>query len=264
MSKEFNYNRRPLDAVEASSPRSFLTTTVEFGIYLTETTQRFVLGTRYITWDGRVFKYCFSNNTCNPTNGALNNTAPFIADDGTNEVGNSTIVGDTSITADEQTVAEDLLAGGFVIIYSTYEQTRGIVGNTAGAGTDIEIYLDAPLTVLTTALTTDFCAYYSPYYGLTNHEAIPRASVMCIPCTWVSAASMFFWGQTWGPCRISPDAAGYGNAAGERMLVFGENGSTFIHNDAAAVTLQNQHAGFIIPRTADADDAPLTMLQISV
>lgn len=263
MSKEFKFNRGPLDAVEASSPRDMALSAREYGIYLTEKTQRFVLGTRYITWDGRVFKYCLSNNTCNPTNGALNDTVPFIADDGTNEVVNSTIVGDTSITADDQTVAEDALAGGFVIIYSTYEQTRGIIGNTVGAGTDIEIYLDAPLTVLTTGLTTDFCAYYSPYYGLKNNEAVARASVMCIPCTWVSAASMFFWGQTWGPCRISPGAAGYGDDSGERMLVFGENGSTFIHNDAAAVTLQNQHAGFIIPKTL-ADDAPLTMLQISV
>lgn len=264
MSKEFKFNRGPLDAVEASSPRDWALSTREFGIYLAELTQRFVLGTRYITWDGRVFKYCRSANTCNPTNGALNATAPFIADDGSNEVGNSTIVGDTSITADSQTVAEDALAGGFVIIYSTYEQTRGIIGNTKGAGTDIEIYLDALLTVATTADSTDFCAYYSPYYGLRNNANVSRASVMCVPCTWVSAASMYFWGQTWGPIRISPGAAGWGNAAGERQLVFGENGSTFLHNSTTGTTLQYQHAGFIIPLTASADDAPLTMLQISI
>ncbi|KKL18965.1 hypothetical protein LCGC14_2470230, partial [marine sediment metagenome] len=27
------------------------------GIYTSETTQRYVYGTRYITWDGRVYKY---------------------------------------------------------------------------------------------------------------------------------------------------------------------------------------------------------------
>ncbi len=262
MSKRLQYNKGPL--FDGGEPRDFALSTNEFGVYLAETTQRFVLGTRYITWDGRVFKYCFSNNTCNPANGAMNNTAPFIADDGTNEVGNSNVIGDTSITADSQTVAEDLLAGGFVIIYSTYEQTRGIIGNTVGSASEIEIYLDAPLTVATTADSTDFAAYYSPYYGLANHQNISRTSVMCVPATWVSAASMFFWGQTWGPCRVSPGAAGWGNAAGERMLVFGENGSTFLHNAATGTTLQYQHAGFIIPLTASADDAPLTMLQISV
>ena len=132
LSNKFNYPFNPLSF--QAVPHDF-TGDNQLGLYAAETTQRYVLGTRKLSWDGRVYKYCFSNNTCNPTNGAMNNTAPFIADDGTNEVGNSNVVGDTFITADSQTVAEDLLAGGFVIIYSTYEQFRGIVGNTAGAGT---------------------------------------------------------------------------------------------------------------------------------
>ena len=54
MSKIFTRPHLPLDW--QSTPQDF-TGDNNLGIYTKETTQRFVYGTRYLTWDGRVYKY---------------------------------------------------------------------------------------------------------------------------------------------------------------------------------------------------------------
>jgi len=235
------------------------------GVHTVETTQRYVYGTRKITWDGRVFKYSRSSGICYAGFGALNNTAPFILDNSATHPNNTTVVGDTSITIAAQTVAEDLLAGGFIILYTSADETttqfRAIVGNTVGVPSTITVYLESPLTAIATKDATHLCAYYSPYYGLYkgNNE---KTSTMGVPATYVSATGNCFWIQTWGPCRCTPGEAGYGAAGFERQMVFGANGALFVHIRTVS-TRSYQHAGFIIPNTA-VDDAPLVMLQISI
>lgn len=240
----------------------------KLGVHATETTQRFVLGTRYLTWDGRVFKYSRSSGACRTGHGAMNNTTPFIDDDGATHPSVTTVAGDTSIKVAGQTVAEDALAGGYIIMYTgTGEDDltfRAIIGNTVGSASEITIYLESPLTAVATADSTDMCAYYSPYYGLIYNATVGYSSVMGMPAAKVSATAYFFWVQSWGPCRVCPGAAGYGADANERQLVFGGNGSLFMHDTAHCITAMGQHLGFIIPCTSGGDDAPLAMLQISI
>lgn len=47
----FNWPASPIDHAQAIPDTPYM------GIYTVETTQRYVYGTRYITWDGRVYKY---------------------------------------------------------------------------------------------------------------------------------------------------------------------------------------------------------------
>ena len=77
----------------------------------------------------------------------------------------------------------------------------------------------------------------------------------------------YFWGQTYGPCWISPgsDWASIGDTALERDVYFTADGTI---NGAVALSgavAGNQYAGFILDETSEDNDAlPFVMLQISV
>jgi len=243
-----------------------LTGKTEQGLYAVSTIKNYILGTRRITPDGRVYKYSRAGAIVYSGNGAQNIQGPFIADDGATSLAAKALLGATTITIATQTVAANALVGGYVIIYPNGEtgkdQFRKITANTLGEGTTITVTLDGPLSVECAANST-LCAYYSPYYSLSQTND-PYASTLCVPAAYC-AGSSFFWGQTWGPCRCSPGAAGYGADSAERQMCFGGNGSLFSHTATIATSAQYQHAGFIIPKTTQGnDDAPLLMLQISV
>jgi len=57
MSKIFTLPHRPI--YDGGSPHDY-TGDNRLGLYTEETTQRYVHGTRHITWDGRVFKYALA------------------------------------------------------------------------------------------------------------------------------------------------------------------------------------------------------------
>jgi len=267
MSDRFKYPNQPLNWAANPIDYDLAVADVPYmGTRTAETTQRYVLGTRKLFWDGRVYKYGYASGNCYCGQGVQNFTAAFIADDGATHPAATTVAGATLFTIATQTAAEDILAGGYVVAYTTAETKttfRGIVGNSYAAGTTMTLYVDEPISQVLTKDSTDLCAYYSPYYGVLTYGSGTHGSIMGVAAEY-AVSTEYFWLQTWGPTRVTPGEAGYGAAAHERQMVFSEIGAIWSHSAARATTLQSQHAGFIIPLTSGGDDMPLLMLQISI
>jgi len=266
---------------------------LNLGIYTAETTQRYICGTRSMTWDGRVFRYAkvgpeypitsnkFGAKQANilvavkVASGVDPNDSPAVT------VPNA-VVGDTSLVvtftagqlgnkecyekADRTGVlAKNELCGGYISFYTgDYRQQRGIIGNSAVAatGTSMTIYLDAPLDHVLTSGTSTCEILSNPYISLMQISD-QNTSVMGMPCV-TAAIRNYFWVQTWGILRIS-GTENVGATQRERQFYFDDQGAVVPSGDYFAGVYGLQHAGFEIERTVQVayDGAPFIMLQIS-
>ena len=244
MSKDFQYNKGPLDAVEASSPRDFALSTHEFGVFAAgETTQRFVYGTRYITWDGRVYKYMgLTTGGCVSYHGVQNTLEAFTSWVATVAAS----VGDTDMLITDEGITEDQLAGGMIALYkSAIDNTtqRHIIGNEATSGTTTRIYLEAPLSAAMVAADDSVEVYENPY-RLVSEASNEYAAWMGVP-TITGLSGENVWGQTWGPCLVSPGNNSLDDPVGSERTVFWWNNGT-IQEEAGDVTTASQYAGYIL------------------
>jgi len=271
MSKIFQYPHGPLGP--DATPVDFAKVAADvpyMGIYTTETTQRFVPGTRNITWDGRVFKYGMSDNTC--WGGRL----CFFGDD---EVVSyavpsaTTAIGDTEIAftaVAHTTVAKDELAGAYVVLYSatgdTLTQFRGIVGNDQSTtGTALTIYLDAPLSVATSSGVEIWSnPYLALAYAPTGSTGALTKSAAGVPATYVAVADYFFWVQTWGPCWVAPSVASFTTlTTGDSRDCFAKGDGSIAGRESHGSTVHNsQCIGFIM--NEGLSSGPMIMLQLSI
>ena len=214
------------------------------GIYTSETTQRYVYGTRYITWDGRVYKYmllttggCVSYHGVRGTLEAQTGWTTALA--GT--------AGDRSYTVtDATTVAEDSLAGGMLQIYdSTIDNSHSIhiVGNDLGNGTNIRLYLEFPLPVTVTA--SDSIELFENQYRAVTETSGATSPWLGIAC--VTAATTYnIWAQTWGPALVSPGNTTLDDAAANERQTFWMSNAVIGEVDGAGITAaKNQAAGYI-------------------
>jgi hypothetical protein len=243
MSKEFQYNRGPLDAVEASSPRDWALSTHEFGVFApAETIQRFVYGTRYITWDGRVYKYMgLTTGGCVSYHGVANTLAAFTG--WTTAVAGS--IGDTEYVITDTGITEDQLAGAMIALYkATIDNTeqRHIIGNDATSGTTTRLYLEAPLSAEMTI--SDAVEVFENPYRLVSEANNEYAAWMGVP-TKTAATGYNVWAQTWGPLLVSPGNTSLDDPVGSERTVFWWNNGT-IQEEAGDVTTASQYAGYIL------------------
>ena len=242
--------------------------------YAIETTQRYLYGTRGITWDGKVFKYAHSLGTIYSGFGAFNGAGADVSTLINSNIAAAIVAGDRHVTitvagtegyAGDGIVAEDELAGAQIVVGhgASVAETRTIIGNDAvatGGGTSL-CYVDLPFAV---AHAIGFSEVpLNPYrYMIPTSEV---ASVMGVAQRNVTTGYNF-WIQTWGPCWVIPGGgdATPGNSANDRTVCFVGDGSI---NGVTALTLENgyQTAGFIIDTTEVGTGCmPLVMLQISI
>lgn len=247
------------------------------GFYAVETTQRYIYGSRAMTWDGKVFKYSHAVAAVKSGWGAFNT----VDVDGLISVvlPNAVAIGDTEWTitvasgdgyAKDGVVAKDELVGGYVVAGHGEDKVmnRTIVANTAvasGGGTSV-ITVDGPATQAMTATTSYSEVVLNPYrYLAVAPNESTYESVMCVPAA-AAGAGYNFWGQTWGPCWVIPGGgdASPGDTANDRTMYFVGDGSV---NGGYALTTESgyQLAGFIIDSTKSGTGCmPLLMLQISI
>lgn len=248
-------------------------------VYTSEATQRYIYGTRSLTWDGRVFKYCLSHDACDTYKAnAFFNAIPATGIDYAS-IAAPAAAGDTSVILDNgATVAQTLngLAGGTIVLTeddNATVQIRGITGNTVAAlSAECTVYLDAPLNAAIT--TADWSAYCmpSPYSAVTktNINAIEggagkgRVGFCGYAAAAVSAADLNHWEQTWGPISASLYGSAVGKTQYMREVVFRYDGN-LIHRGASGITgLEAQTAGFIMDNNTADNGATIVMLQISI
>jgi len=281
MSNRFKYPFNPINWPASPIDHAQTVEDVPYmGIYTQEATQRYIPGTRYTTWDGRVFKYGKCTEDLVSCKFWAYNHSQLVAEvsDPDAEL-DATAAGATKLllTVTAETIgsgrngiiAEDELAGGYISIYSSvtgYRPQRLMVGNDALAvtGTKLIVYIDAPLEVLTTgSANTEICA--NPYISLIGSTGGYQAA-MGAPCI-LATNGNFFWIQTWGICRITPTSnPNHAYGAGEFQFYSDNLGVALQPATYTTPAINWQHVGFRTERSGSAfgDTAPFIMLQISI
>ena len=240
------------------------------GPYSEETVQRYIPGTRFTTWDGRVFKYGRSITALVSAWGAFNNSHQVnIAVDSEE----NPVVGKRSLTFDlggddgyaGTGVAENELAGGYITTGHGEEkcQTRLIVGNTAAAqSTSVTIYTDFPWSNACTTDTTPWTEVVLNPYRYLNRTVVTDARCACMGIGAEGVGALkYCWIQTYGPCYCVGTGS-TSNAANQSSIYMAGNGSV---QDGSEATIENgqQLIGYTIDATATGT-MPLVMLQISI
>lgn len=214
------------------------------GIYTSETTQRYVYGTRYITWDGRVYKYmgltiggCVSYHGVHGTLEAQTGYTTAL-------VGTA---GDREYTVtDASAIAEDQLAGGMIELYkATIDNSTSIhiVGNDLANGTNVRLFLEFPLSADMTI--SDSVEVFENQYRLVSEASHDTSPWLGVPC--VTAATGYnIWVQTWGPALVTPVNATLDDAAAGERMTFWQSNAGIAEVDHAGVTAgKHQVAGYI-------------------
>ena len=240
------------------------------GLHDASVLQRYNLGTRRITPDGRVFRYGRVGpiNAIQSMKRGVFNAHWLVTELAT--IVDPAAIGDTLLKVTfngdfwDKALAIDELKGGYISIYNTsaVRDQRMIISNTTvdAAGGACFIGIDDGLSIgFAAAVNCEVLA--NPYSKLENPGAGGDAAVMGMPaCN--ATVSQYFWIQTWGVCRISPSGAEWGVELMDKQVVFAPNGSIMVSTDAPD---SYQHAGFVVKRVAGTvgSAAPFIMLQIS-
>lgn len=243
---------------------------MDLDLYDSSTTALYDVGTRLVTGDGRVFRYCKSGGECYTGQGAhFCNAIPATGID-YSALAAAASVGDMSVVMTNQgTVTQTLngLKGGTILLKPTSTSTnavlqqRTIIGNTAGGVSDkITISLDGPVSAALTTSSYAFCMP-SPYNNI-KLDGTYASSVAGLPAVYISSSGYYFWIQTWGLCWIAPQSD-LGTADSARQCVFRHDGSIGAHDYSVALQGTQQHAGFVVDNNAAANGSTVIMLQIS-
>lgn len=215
--------------------------------------------------DGREFVYAKSSGACYAGQGC---EFVYTGYQSITALGAATAVGSNQVTVAAGThsaVAEDELAGGYIIIYPSGStnntvQFRGIIGNDASAANAATtVYLDANLILAVgTADTAEIFANPFASVRLSTSTTLAKAGVAA---TYVSATGKYFWIQTKGFCWLAPQS-GVG-ARGGMGCFWRHDGSLESADTALAVTTAtndtSQYAGFCVTGSA-AGNGPLFKL----
>ncbi len=198
------------------------------GIRAIETTQRYVYGTRYTTWDGRVFKYCNAVAAVYSYHGCHVNEASVKSWTAT-PIGGAK--GDRHAWYVGTGRSEDDLAGGFFMLNDNSGTDTtwffGITGNEASGAANTKCYLDGGIPeILTTSDQTE--VFENPYRELTEANSGVYAWIGVPAHT--AGTGYKFWCQTWGPAYISGGTT-LSEVSDTRKLVWGSNASLFNDSD---------------------------------
>ena len=259
-------------------------------LYYASTTKmpKYNIGDRFVTPDGRVFRYALAAGTihtefmvCDPdasiTNAVapaqVNPTSPVIlginlssGKKGDYCVTITVATGDG--TAGNGNIAQDEMKGGFVVVGNGINQhpmTRGILGNDAvTGGGSMNVYLDGALTRdVVTGASGDNCeAYLNVYGNVKSMNSVQNAYVTAIGAAAAEATvGQYFWVQTWGNVWLTSNGL-TGEAANGRDLYVYTDGSL---RGGLSTFQALQRVGVGLDKnTSSAPNGPNCLLQIAV
>jgi hypothetical protein len=229
------------------------------------TSQKYPVGTIYEAYGSR-WRYCHAVAAITPGKRGCPNMARSSWDGATFSMGSdeTTVTGSagdrkvlitTGATYDESHVL-DVFVGGILAIFptvGTYIYQHRIMGNEPSYGSDVymNIFIDPPLAADCAAVACDVMP--SPY----QHVGAPASvgtgySVVCVPAITVAQYS-YFWGQTRGPCFITPNAEW--TTASTREAEFHTDGTI---KAGAGVALQR--AGYVLYYNGTAADSYVQLM----
>lgn len=256
MSKEFTFPNRPLDW--AAGVQDF-TGEDNLGLSANDVTQRFIPGTRKLSWDGSVSKYIKSATTYTSYQAAVWHTATG-ASVSYEPINAASAKGTKVVHIAEASLALDQFAGGHILLFHATGdgQMYGIRGNTASAGGIVDLFLDRPLAVAVTT-SDNFELWANPYISVSQGNSGGTNGFIGIPYALLTT-NYFGWVKTWGPTFIAPQST-----VGDAYIkagYFRHDGSIDARGNIGT-PVTDQLAGYTMVGSAGGD-GPLFMLQVSV
>jgi hypothetical protein len=247
------------------------------GVQTQQATKNCSIGSRLVTFDGRVFRYSRANasTVLNSDLLAQTVTAQHM---GYTTIAASVAAGVSQVVVDfgasdgaagDGALAANELENGYWICFPHSENSinRLITANTAIAagGGEVTLTLNKPLPVAL-VVDVDHCeAICSPYWRVkASTTGDVNKAFIGLPSL-AAAVNTYFWLQTWGPCWVAPQA-NVGSAAHSTQVVARYDGSIQVHDntDTSVAGDLQQHIGFVMSRgSGAAQGAPFIMLQIS-
>lgn len=229
--------------------------------------QKYPIGTIWETF-GKRYRYCRAGATITPSKRGCPSLVPnpwtaagvSFGSDGCTATGNAgDSYVDVTLSADyDYERAVDIFQDGILTLYPAADggvdiwQHR-IIGNDLShtSNTIVRVYIDPPLKEAAVATPVD--GMPSPYMYVGAPASVgTQLSVVVVPEILVTSG-YYFWGQTRGPCWVTPNA-GF-NTAATRECEWHTNGTI---KAAAGVALQR--AGYILVNNTDADDAHIMLM----
>jgi len=251
----------------------------EQDIHKASATQNYVVGTRRVTPEGRVYKYGKATAEIGHMGSGLKFWSLLSDGIGWQSPKKTQTTLESTIWLDSGKasagVAKDELVGGYIIIHTgtvSNDMVRRIIANTlADEDGYVTITVDRPWDY---AIATEFGTetYPNPYMNLRQRIAAGSyptggdrlSSVAGMPTVRTVVADMFLWIQTWGPCWVTPEGDVGASVADDRRGCFFDYEGKIIQKSADVLTADiQQYAGFIINREDTSTGPPLFMLQIS-
>ena len=241
-------------------------------------TQNCVIGTRRVSWDGKVYKYSHAGGVCSTELLSYSdhrlqalNWAAVVSGGITDQTVVVTVGAADGDGAGA--IAANYLVGGEILFTNFAGLTRSftarITSNTAvAAGGAMTVGIDKPLPVTLTALNIveAMGCPYRQLHGVVNCPA--DASFVGRATSSATAALPYHWQQTWGLCFLTPNngnnTVDVGNTAYNSQIT-AWNGTIGVHDDANARSEYQQHIGFTLSRAqgGTTQGAPIIMLQIA-
>lgn len=254
-SRYFNKPNGPI--YPGSQPRDH-TGGLQLNIRTNEKTQRYIYGTRYLTWDGRVFKYSNAVAACYSYHGANASEAAVMSWTANPVAGNA---GDKHIIATMAGRAVDDCAGGYIMMEDNSGTDTtflfGVVGNEPTSGTTTKLYIEDGLPVASVKTSDHHEFFENPYRELTEAND-SYCAWMGVPAM-TALATYKFWCQTWGPAYVSGSETIDSPAADSRTLVWVSNAGL----QKIATKSSAQIAGYILNNGSASIAGPLIMLMCS-
>ena len=231
------------------------------GFSTDDTTQRFTIGTRSITWDGSVHKYVTAGSAFTSYDIGVWNQAT-IANRTYEAINASSPAGSRTVTINESGITEDQFVSGRLLLFHA---TGGgsiytVVGNTVSSesGTVI-LTLDRPLPVAISS-SDSYELYASPFDDIRQGNSGNTRGFWGLPLALLTSGS-YGWIKTWGVSFIAPQST-VGNQ-GLAACYFRHDGSIDIRGSIGANLVTDQYAGFRFIGSAGGD-GPLMMLQVDI
>lgn len=255
MSKQFPYPHTPI--IVGALPHDE-TGDNNLGLRTNDATQRYTLGTRAMSWDGRVYRYYKTGSATASYQRALyyNDTGDISYE----APAAGAVAGARELMIAEASITEDFFSGGYLLLFHATGDgaVYSIQGNTATLGSNFTLYTAEPFAKAVT--TSDAVEIYiSPYADLRSGTTATNAWGG-IPAQGIMSSGYYGWLQTWGPCFISPQAT-MGDAQAQTGY-FRNDGSIDIRANVDTGVC-DQIAGHTMIGGA-AGNGPLFMLQVNI
>ena len=190
-------------------------------IYEESATQQYALGTKYITSDGRIFRYCKNGADALGKAKMLQTQVVQTKLLEVAQTGHAQVAGATEITVLVTTgsaLADNALVGGTIWFNKTGnlgESYKIVASKLQSTDTLLDLVLDTPLRAAVDA-TSEMSIIPSKYYGVVVFPTSTTGSPVGIPLIAVTA-SYWFWAQSGGDAPLLVDGGEtvvIGNAIG--------------------------------------------------